>query len=545
MLRIPEIIDLDRKKQFSGSLLICPTPIGNLEDLTLRNFKALTEADIIVCEDTRRTGKLLELIRKRRIPEQMAEFSGKRIKSADELDTEAEDLQAEDEFFEDFEKRELERHPNMQGLRKFAQKVRDQRFLDDVADFKERGRLLQRKLDTHGFLKPSTEGKLVRGDRLFVEDDSEKLFGNTNSNRALAKKFTPESEFFDGMDSDVSKATPSYGLHSEFIEFTKQKIFESKARRGRGLMVSLHRFNEKQRLDQVVRLLQAGMIVALVSDAGSPALSDPGQMLVDEVITRQIEVESLPGANAITTSLAASGFPADEFLFVGYVDKQRTDKLRQLRRAKHLKVSTVVFENKHRLLVTLMLLEEIFGQDQMVFVGVELTKLHQRQVRGSLRHCVDLLNQNPDFTIPSLKGEVTLVISPFSPEYNPLAREATAQEFSEAQGLHDPNEELFLPHSEAHPQEFVELETSKVKKKMSIAHAKKEKSKKHSHKGSKIEDTEWALTRRRELSAAELIHVLNSELEASSKDLARIVSRVTGESAETSYDLVTHFKRNF
>ena len=78
MLKLPEMVDLDKKTKFAGRLVICPTPIGNLRDLTLRNYYALTEADIIVCEDTRHTGKLLKLIRERGIDTEMEIIAGKR-----------------------------------------------------------------------------------------------------------------------------------------------------------------------------------------------------------------------------------------------------------------------------------------------------------------------------------------------------------------------------------------------------------------------------------------------------------------------------------
>ena len=542
MLRIPEIIDLDRRKQFSGSLLICPTPIGNLEDLTLRNLKALSQADIIVCEDTRRTGKLLKLVQERRIQARMEDHlrTGGSAKAMEEDDWQ--DEPAEDEFFEDFEKKQLERHPNMKSYRRLKQKVRDQKYFDDTRDFQKKALALENKLDAHAFLKSGKDTQLDR--REDWAEDSDIVFGDTRSNRSLAKQFAPESEFFDGIDSDTSKTRPSYGLHSEFIQFTKEKVLESKARRGRGLMISCHRFNERERLDKVIRLLQAGLTVVLTSDAGSPALSDPGQLLIDEVMNSQIEVESLPGANAITTSLAASGFPADEFFFVGYVDKEKASKQKQLRRAKHLKVSTVVFENKHRLVVTLMNLEQIFGENQMIFVGVELTKMHQRQIRGSIRHCLDLLNRNPDFTIPALKGEVTLVIAPFSAEFNSDVRGQHVRELSTMQGFSDANQETQQRSLEDLNQDFVKIGGSKREKRLDIRQAKAEESNALPSPG-RVLETETALMRPRQLSVAEIVAVLDRELEASSKELAHIVSELTGESVDTSFKLVSHFKKNF
>ena len=535
LLRIPEIIDMDKKRKFTGSLLICPTPIGNLEDLTLRNFKALTEADIIVCEDTRRTGKLLKLIQERQIGNKMQEFMGKK-----DWEDQSEDGQGEDEFFEDFEKRELERHPNMKSYKKLKEKMRDQKFLDDVRGFKKKGEILQRKLDTFGFLKSAEDNRGVKEEttELVLNTESDVLFSDTKSNKNFLKQFSPESEFFDGLSSDKSKVHPSYGLQSEFIEFSKEKILETKARKGRGIMISCHKFNEKEKLNRIIRLLLSGMTVVLTSDAGSPALSDPGQMLINEAINQKIEVESLPGANAITTSLAASGFPADEFLFIGYVHKEKTEKQKQLRRAKHLKVSAVVFENKHRLIVTLMNLEQIFGSGQMVYVGVELTKLHQRQIRGDLQHCIDLLNKNPDFTVPSVKGEITIVIGPYSIEFNPEAREDYIKEMLNVKGLSHVEQE------DQGPSDFVEL-SSRKSRKIESAKLRQEIESKTSTFLKKKEQLDDILMRKRNLSLAEIVKVLEEELDASSNDLAHIISKISGETKKSSLQAVAHFKKNF
>ena len=539
MLRSPDIVDLDRKKQFAGNLLICPTPIGNLGDLTLRNYQALVEADIIVCEDTRNTGKLLKLIQERRIGSQIMEYQEGAPASGG---PEWEDDQRDDEFFEDFEKRELQRHPNMKSLKKLKEKARDQKYLDDVQDFRKKGERIQQKLDHLGFLKSSdqVERKFASGEVAEL-DDAHVIFSDSQSNKSFARQFAPESEFFDGLPSDKSKAQPSYGLHSEFIEFSKEKVLESKARKGRGVLLSCHRFNERERVQQIIRLLRAGLTVVVTSDAGSPSLSDPGQLLINEVMNSHLTVESLPGASAVTTSLAASGFPADEFIFIGYVDKMKTDKQRQLRRAKHLKVTAVIFENKHRLLVTLMNLAQIFGERQIVYVGVELTKLHQRQVRGELGECIDLLNRHPDFSVPSIKGEITIVVAPFAPEFNADAREEGVRETALSQNLGF--DFLEGNHSSKGVDDFIELDQhTKAKKR---ENALRERRNKSEERGTKTEKVEEILRRPRTLSLMEVVKVLDEELEAPPTDLARILSRLTGDSRRDSLDAVVHFKKNF
>jgi 16S rRNA (cytidine1402-2'-O)-methyltransferase len=550
MLRIPEIIDLDKKKKFVGNLLICPTPIGNLEDLTIRNYKALTEADIIVCEDTRRTGKLLKLLQEKKIGKQITEFDVLQKDSLIVDDQFESEEQKDDEFFEDFEKKELERHPNMKSYKRLKEKIRDQRYIDDVRDVKKKGEILQRKLDTYGFLKSAEDQRLSQSSKmsgdLIVNDESDMIFSNTKANKSIMSKFAPESEFFDGMSSDVSKAHPSYGLHSEFIEFSKSKILESKARHGRGILISCHKFNEKERLSQIIRLLRAGMTIVLTSDAGSPALSDPGQILIDEALKENVEVESLPGANAITTSLAASGFPADEFFFIGYIHKELPKKEKQLRRAKHLQISTVVFENKNRLVVTLMNLERIFGEEQQIYVGVELTKLHQRQIRGNIKYCLDLLNKNPDFTVPSVKGEVTIVISPFTLEYNSMVRDDKVKEIGMKQGLSQANsnvkDNLYTKSKEIDDSmfDFVKIEDSKRQKQIqNLEESSENKNMRRS------EELEYILMRQRKYSVAEIIKILNEELDASTNDLAHIINKITGESKKECFQAISYFKEKY
>jgi 16S rRNA (cytidine(1402)-2'-O)-methyltransferase len=539
MLRSPEIVDLDKKRKFTGNLLICPTPIGNLEDLTLRNYRALLDADMIVCEDTRHTGKLLKLIRERQI--------GAKIEAYVQGETQREEVheedeQMEDEFFADFEKRELERHPNMKSYKRLKEKARDQKYLDDIKDFRKKGERIQQKLDSLRFLKSKEETtQLRKGGNLFEEDEASVLFSDSISNRSILKNLSPESEFFSGMETDISKANPSYGLHSEFIEYSKERILESKARKGRGLLLSCHRFNEKERVDQIIRLLQAGMTIVLTSDAGSPTLSDPGHMLINEAMNKGIEVESLPGANAITTSLAASGFPADEFMFIGYVNKNKFEKQRQLRRAKHLQLTAVVFENKHRLLVTLMNLEQIFGESQNVYVGVELTKMHQRQIRGEIRDCINLLNKNPDFTIPSLKGEITIVVSPFTGEFNPQAREEEATKLAAAQNLQGANE-YFDPGEVEDFQDYVKLDQMQKRKRLEN---RRREGKQNSTQINQIDKVEEELMKTREVTLAEMIKVLSEDLEASTGDIAAIVSKLSGVPKPTCFKAVAHFKKHF
>lgn len=419
MLRLPQIVDLNKTTSFSGSLTICPTPIGNLRDLTLRNYRALMEADIIVCEDTHHTGKMLRLLLEKGIDAEMNEAC--HIES--ESDQFENDFQKDDEFFEEFEKRELNRHKNMKSYKKLKDKMKDQKVIDDIHDFKKKGALLLSKDNNLSFLGSSQK-----------EEDSLTIHNSHTKRKSMKNLFQPESEFFDGLDSDSSKAFGSYGLDSELIQFTREKVMESKVRHKRGILISCNRFNEKEKLAEIMKLLKVGFKVTLVSDAGSPVLSDPGQILIDQTMKQGILIDSLPGANAITTSLAASGFPGNDFMFIGYLSKERSHKELQLRRAKHLAITSIMFENKNRILTTLLMIERIFGSNQFVYVGIELTKMFQNQLRGTIKEVVEKLNKDPNFNNPAVKGEITVVIAPFNEQFNETVKQLEVETIKRSMG---------------------------------------------------------------------------------------------------------------
>ena len=112
-----------------------------------------------------------------------------------------------------------------------------------------------------------------------------------------------------------------YGLEDEFITFLKIKIKHTKQRKGRGVMVSYHAFNEDLRLSRLCKLMHYGLTIGLVSDAGTPSISDPGDKLVSACLKENIEIEALPGSSAVITALSGSGFPAGRFFFEGFLPK--------------------------------------------------------------------------------------------------------------------------------------------------------------------------------------------------------------------------------
>ena len=148
-------------------------------------------------------------------------------------------------------------------------------------------------------------------------------------------------------------------------------------------MLSHHMHNEHKMVDRIVGRILAGENFALISDAGTPAISDPGFLLTRACIEKGVEVECLPGATAFVPALVNSGFPNDKFIFEGFlpVKKGRQTRLKMLSE----ETRTIIFyESPHKLIKTLLQFEEYFGENRMVSVSRELTKLYEETRRGTL-----------------------------------------------------------------------------------------------------------------------------------------------------------------
>lgn len=170
---------------------------------------------------------------------------------------------------------------------------------------------------------------------------------------------------------------------------------------------AMNDFNEVTRIPQILGILASGKNVALVSDAGTPLISDPGYKLVREAIANGARVESIPGPSSVIAALTVSGLPPDKFLFVGYLPKkdgQRLDLLKKLLEIRGiLRLTYILFESPYRLLVTLKSIRETFG-DVDIVVCRELTKLHEESRREKISSSIDYFSQ----VIP--KGEFVILI---------------------------------------------------------------------------------------------------------------------------------------
>lgn len=167
---------------------------------------------------------------------------------------------------------------------------------------------------------------------------------------------------------------------------------------------SHHQHNEHQSVERLVNRIKQGETMALISDAGTPAISDPGFLLSRACIESGIEIECLPGATAFVPALVNSGFPSDRFVFEGFlpVKKGRQTRLMQLAEESR---TIIVYESPHRLLKTLAQIAEYFGEDRAVSVSREITKLHEETVRGTVSEVKTYFSKKP------VKGEIVIVIS--------------------------------------------------------------------------------------------------------------------------------------
>jgi 16S rRNA (cytidine1402-2'-O)-methyltransferase len=168
-------------------------------------------------------------------------------------------------------------------------------------------------------------------------------------------------------------------------------------------MLSHHQFNEHKTLQNIIQRLQTGETIALISDAGTPAISDPGFLLVRECIRNNIDVECLPGATAFVPALINSGLPCDRFYFEGFlpVKKGRQTRLKWLA---DLDTTIVFYESPHRLIKTLEQFIEFFGENRQASVAREITKLHEENIRGSLWEILSY------FKDKNIKGEIVIIV---------------------------------------------------------------------------------------------------------------------------------------
>ena len=169
-----------------------------------------------------------------------------------------------------------------------------------------------------------------------------------------------------------------------------------------GRLISLHKYNEKKRIPEILELLEQGKDIAVVSDAGSPGISDPASLLVQEAIDHQINIIPLPGATAIIPALTASGFNTESFLFLGFLPltaKHRKEKLSLIKNSIH---TVILYEAPHRIKRTLTELSE-YIDNRRICLAREITKIYEEFIRGNIQDIITNYNIKE-------KGEFVIVI---------------------------------------------------------------------------------------------------------------------------------------
>lgn len=168
-------------------------------------------------------------------------------------------------------------------------------------------------------------------------------------------------------------------------------------------VLSYHDHNRKERIPQFVEKLKKGDHIALVSDAGTPAISDPGYELVEAVIENHLSVIVLPGANAAVSALVGSGLPTEEFIFLGFLPRKKREKEKKLAEYKQLRATVILYESPYRVVDTLRLVQSIYG-GRKVAIARELTKMYEQFIRGSISEVIRWIEEH------KLRGECVLII---------------------------------------------------------------------------------------------------------------------------------------
>ena len=169
-------------------------------------------------------------------------------------------------------------------------------------------------------------------------------------------------------------------------------------------LMAHHKFNEHGTSAGIVERLRGGQTICLITDAGTPGISDPGFFLVREAVAAGIEVQTLPGATAFVPALVSSGLPCDRFTFEGFLPQKKGRQTRLTQLSEETR-TMIFYESPYRLVKTLQQLGEFFGQERQVSVCREISKIHEESVRGTIEEVVAHFTQTPP------KGEIVIILA--------------------------------------------------------------------------------------------------------------------------------------
>lgn len=169
-------------------------------------------------------------------------------------------------------------------------------------------------------------------------------------------------------------------------------------------LMAHHKFNEHGTSAGIVERLRGGQTICLITDAGTPGISDPGFFLVREAVAAGIEVQTLPGATAFVPALVSSGLPCDRFTFEGFLPQKKGRQTRLTQLSEETR-TMIFYESPYRLVKTLQQLGEFFGQERQVSVCREISKIHEESVRGTIEEVVAHFTHTPP------KGEIVIIVA--------------------------------------------------------------------------------------------------------------------------------------
>lgn len=635
------IINIGEKEKFKGMLIICPTPLGNINDISIRQFEAMKNGDILACEDSRKTGKLLEFIQLKKMKEKFyAEFgisfeefvnmgglnmtdeqihskifkrdvdsnednynstysdnknsssekaenkkdesvyyedivndgnrnnesSDKNTQQNDHAEIKNEKINDDmtsnlfndqisfDTFYqtkEDNNKLKLMRnkydiqknHLNekqSQNLKKVQEVLKDNpnksvvseilekisknksqinsldnifsevdlnltgksqlnkedilssikleepidkdyySYVKDEKDFLKRkiviensDEILKKAIDPLAE-KYEKEYKLsfkLRNKARFLMGMSKKFDNKKNESKDADSENMNEQERREYQENLEEEITLNSGIDDDMIGMFKQRIREEKKNKGRGLLIPFNQENEDKKIPKLIKAMKLGLRVVLLSDSGTPTISDPGYKLVKEAAKNGIVIEPLPGPSAVITGLSACALPTDKFMFYGYLPKNANDKMEKLDEIKQIGVTSVVFESPMRLQSTLNILTEIYGESHEIYIGFELTKRFENHLHGTIknvkRDIIKLfMDKSKTNSMPfideeaifkdeeiNIKGEITMVLGPIK---------KTREEYLEEKNLREKIDIDILEFTKR-LNKYMELEESQIR----------------------------------------------------------------------------------
>ena len=172
-------------------------------------------------------------------------------------------------------------------------------------------------------------------------------------------------------------------------------------------LMSYHEHNEKERTPLLIEKIKSGLSIALVSNAGTPTVSDPGYILLQKALEHNIQVVPVPGPSAMLAALSISGLPTDSFIFIGFCAKKKTKRLKQLQALAHETRTLIFYESPGRIVTFMNEIKTVLG-DRHVVLCREMTKLHEEFLRGCLSEVIETLSGRP-----AVKGECTLLVKGF------------------------------------------------------------------------------------------------------------------------------------